>query len=333
MKSYRYSLEKGSKKHLCPGCGKKSLVRYIDNSNGQYIPEKYGRCDHESKCAYHLNPYKDGYSIGGGNDPFTFKYNRPKAQPTYFIPEQILNDTLNGYENNRFIQNLLKIAPVSDVEKAIALYRVGTINDDSRSGEVAFPYIDIYGNIRAIQVKQFDEMNNTTRTNFLHSIFRKRHNYHSPNYPEWLTNYLKNEGYVTCLFGEHLLTQFPNNPIALVEAPKTAIIGMLYHGFPETPGSLLWLAVYNKSSLTLKKCKALKGRDIVLYPDLNAYNDWGEKAKQIISNLSGTRIFVHDILENITSEEEREESSDLADFLIKHTIEEYKTGNAIVGPP
>ena len=329
MKSYKYSLEKGSKKHICPICTKKSLVRYIDNTTGGYIPEKYGRCDHESKCAYHLNPYKDGYAIGGVSDPFTFKYHRPKAHPTYFIPELILNDILNGYENNIFIQNLLKIAPVSDVEKAIALYRIGTINDDSISGNVAFPYIDICGNIRAIQVKQFDEKNHTTRTNFIHSIFRKRHNYNSPNYPEWLKNYLKNESYVTCLFGEHLLKQFPNNPIALVEAPKTAIIGMLYYGFPETPGSLLWLAVYNKSSLTLKKCKALKGRDIVLFPDLNAYNDWNEKSKLMISSLPGTRIIVHEILEKISCTKEREKGYDLADFLTTYSIEDFRKVNGI----
>ncbi|MCZ2128691.1 MAG: PG0870-related protein, partial [Bacteroidia bacterium] len=42
---YRYSLEKGSKKHHCPECGKKTFVLYIDTETGDYLPKQYGRCD------------------------------------------------------------------------------------------------------------------------------------------------------------------------------------------------------------------------------------------------------------------------------------------------
>lgn len=59
---YRYSLEKGSKKHHCPDCNKKTFVLYIDTETGKHLPEQYGRCDRESKCSYHLNPYLDGYT-------------------------------------------------------------------------------------------------------------------------------------------------------------------------------------------------------------------------------------------------------------------------------
>jgi hypothetical protein len=59
---HRYSLEKGSKKYHCPDCNKKTFVLYIDIETGDHLPELYGRCDRESKCSYHLNPYLDGYA-------------------------------------------------------------------------------------------------------------------------------------------------------------------------------------------------------------------------------------------------------------------------------
>lgn len=62
MNKYRYILEKGTKKHRCPDCNKKTIVFYIDTESGDNLPEQYGRCDRESKCNYHLNPYTDGYA-------------------------------------------------------------------------------------------------------------------------------------------------------------------------------------------------------------------------------------------------------------------------------
>lgn len=326
MKSYRFSLEKGSKKHNCPICRKKSFVRYIDNTSGEYIPEKYGRCDHESKCAYHLNPYKDGYGKGEPNNSFSSKYLPSMVKPTYFIPEQILNNTLKGYENNLFIQNLLKIAPVKDIEKVIALYRLGTITEGTRSGAVTFPFIDISGNIRAIQVKQFDSQNHTISTDFIHSIVYRDYKCRNEGLPLWLIDYLKNDGKVTCLFGEHFIGKYPNNPIALVESPKSAIISTLYYGFPDSPDQLLWLAVYNKSSLTMEKCKVLKGRDIVLIPDLNAYKEWKQKALGIKASLPGTKVIVSNTLEANATDAEINSGLDIADFLVRFSLEKFRTG-------
>ena len=88
-----------------------------------------------------------------------------------------------------------------------------------------------------------------------------------------------NETKVSCLFGEHLLSKYQTNPIALVEAPKTAIIATLYFGFPDNPKNFLWLAVYNLSSLNIDKCKVLQGRKVFLLPDLNAFDNWSQKRK------------------------------------------------------
>jgi hypothetical protein len=350
---HRYSLEKGSKKHHCPNCEKKRFVRYIDTQTGEYLPEQYGRCDRESKCSYHLNPYLDGYAKAiweqeqkvTGVTKVTVpkqKYFRtqPKPQPTpkpVFFDFETFKQTLQPerYEKNTFIQNLFYRVQfpfeVDEVTKVIQLYRLGTVANGYRAGANTFPFIDIKGNVRAVQVKQFDEQNHTTGTDFLHSIIEKHHTRNNKPLPEWLGAYTKQDKRITCLFGEHLLSKYHSNPVALVEAPKTAVYGTLYFGLPETPESLIWLAVYNKSSFSFDKLKVLQGRFVYVFPDLskdgNTFKEWETKAKEYESRLPGTRFIFSDLLEQLAPERDKSEGNDLADYLIKQDWRLFRKRN------
>ena len=316
-------------KHVCPDCHKRSFVRFLDTKTGNYIPEKYGKCDHESKCGYYLSPYKDGYSAKTQNEEWEERnskpqYTRPltkKSKSITYVPEYILKGTLKDYANNTFIQNLLNNVqyPISyeRIEKVISQYYLGTISKGYLTSGTTLPFIDFNGNIRVIQAKIFDNNNNTTKTGNIHSILDK---HYGDNKPEWLKQYLNNHGFFTCLFGEHLLKKYPNNSIALVEAPKTAIYGTLYFGFPDNPSNLLWLAVYNISALNYERCKILDGRKVILFPDLSksgkAYSLWKEKANYFNTIMPNTSFIVSDILEKCASDKEKQKGGDLADFLI-----------------
>jgi hypothetical protein len=353
---HRYSLEKGSKKHHCPECGKKRFVRYIDTQTGNYLPEQYGRCDRESKCGYFLNPYKDGYAKAvweqeQGNRseiPNNWKPKRKKAipQPTpepVFFDFDTFKQTLQPerYEKNTFIQNLFYRVQfpfeVDEVTKVIQLYRLGTVANGYRAGANTFPFIDIKGNVRAVQVKQFDEQNHTTGTDFLHSIIEKHHARNNKPLPEWLEAYTRQDKRISCLFGEHLLSKYHSNPVALVEAPKTAVYGTLYFGLPETPESFIWLAVYNKSSFSFDKLKVLQGRFVYVFPDLskdgNTFKEWETKAKEYESRLPGTRFIFSDLLEQLAPERDKSEGNDLADYLIKQDWRLFRKRNMQEQPP
>ena len=335
---YRYSLASNKVKKLdCPYCGaKKHWQRYIDIETGEVLPDQYGKCDNDNKCGEWNDPYKDGFAKaiweqeqGNKTDwkpQHPKRTNKPVNKPKRaFIPVEVFNLTRAGYEQNTFIQNLLtRVAfpfEVQDIEKVISLYHLGTVQNGYRKGANTFPFIDVQGNIRAVQVKQFDEQNHTTGTDFLHSIIEKHHSRNNKPLPEWLEAYNKNETKVSCLFGEQLLSKYPYNPVALVEAPKTAIYGTLYFGFPEQPTNLLWLAVYNLSSLNLNKCKALKGRNVFLFPDLSkdgkAFDLWSNKATEIQKLLQGTYFHVSDLLEQLAPQQDKEQGKDIADYLIK----------------
>ena len=350
---YRYSLEKGSKKYYCPNCKKRTLVRYVDTKTGNYLPEQYGRCDREDKCSYHLNPYLDWYAraireqeqgnyLGLSNSwKPQQKIIIPQPEPVFFDFETF-KQTLHPeyYTKNTFIQNLFRVQfpfEIDDVTKVIELYRLGTIPKGYRAGAISFPFIDIKGNVRAVQIKQFDEQNHTTGTDFLHSIIEKHYICNNKPLPEWLEAYKKQDKMVSCLFGEHLLNKYYNNPVALVEAPKTAIYGTLYFGLPETPEDFIWLAVYNKSSFVFDKLKVLQGRFVYVFPDLSkdgsTFKEWETKAKEYEARLPGTHFIFSDLLERLAPERDKSEGNDLADYLIKQDWRLFRKRNIQEQPP
>jgi hypothetical protein len=65
MENFKYTLDKGTKKFLCPNCDKKAFVKYVDNETGSYLNDEFGRCDREQNCSYHKAPPKGkkGYLI------------------------------------------------------------------------------------------------------------------------------------------------------------------------------------------------------------------------------------------------------------------------------
>jgi hypothetical protein len=338
-KQYKYIFDTKSKKHNCPACDKKRFVRYVDIETNNYLPISYGRCDRESKCGYYLNPYSDGYFKDNTAIQSNNNYNsvsKPQiVDNAAYIPVEVLKQTYSGYDQNSFIQNLLHNVAfpfeVEDIEKIISLYHLGTIKKGYRKNAITFPFIDKYKNIRAIQVKQFNKENHTTGTDFLHSIIQKHHQRNNKPLPKWLEVYNNNDTKVSCLFGEHLLSKYKNSPIALVEAPKSAIYGSLYFGTPEQPNNLVWLAVYNLSSLNLKKCKALIGRTVYLFPDLSvngrAFNLWNNKAKEIQKQLPATYFETSTLLEDHATDEDKEQGKDIADYLITKDWRSFRKPN------
>ncbi|MCB0645837.1 MAG: hypothetical protein KDC49_04195 [Saprospiraceae bacterium] len=344
----RFKLEKGSKKHQCPACGKNRFVRFVDLKNRVYLPNRYGRCDREDNCQYFLDPFQDGFvkSILDQERgiPYlntqrkTFSHQpvkkvEPPKRAVYFDQSEYQKTLNENYlDSNVFIHNLETRVPYplddDDLANVIVMYGIGTIGKGYMSGATTFPFIDIDGKVRAVQIKQFDERNHTIKTNWLHSLIEFRHKQSKQSMPEWLKAYLAQESKASCLFGEHLLSKYPNNPVALVEAPKTAIYGTLYFGDPVNDESMIWLAVFNKSSFSFEKLKVLKGRKVFVFPDLskdgNTFREWQSKAKDYEKRLPGTRFIFSDFLERMAPQADKEAGKDIADYLIQLDWRELK---------
>ena len=109
-----------------------------------------------------------------------------------------------------------------------------------------------------------------------------------------------------CLFGAHLIPD-SSGPFAIVESEKTAIIASYY-----LPG-FTWLATGGKSNLKADKLSPLKNHPVILFPDLNAADEW---EKQIEPLKGQFRIAVSRLLEEIATEDEKQQGLDLADYLL-----------------
>jgi len=79
--------------------------------------------------------------------------------------------------------------------------------------------------------------------------------------------------------------------------------------------------VGNLEGLTAQKCEVLKGRTVVLYPDLNkGFEIWSAKAKDL-SHI--TKFNVSELLEKTASETERNNGLDLADYLTRFNYKDF----------
>lgn len=335
MSNFRFQFKRyksPSDRLTCPGCDhKRTFTPYIDTTTGELLPHQYGKCERVNNCGYELSPYKDGYFKAiqkqeRANLPNDWKplpiLVRPTPQPTkpIFIPNTVKETSLKAYGQNNFVKYLHTLFDASDVKQVTERYQVGT---SSRwPGATVFWYVDIDGNVRAGQVKHFDQTGHTvkdvlpdgetqSRTTWIHSILKRE-----KTTPIWLSDYLNQNTIVSCLFGEHLLRLEPDRIVCLVEAPKTAVIASLY--FPQ----YVWLAVGALTYLTADRCKSLEGRKVILWPDLKALEKWQKKADE----LSAGRWIVSDFLEKTATDEERNKGLDLADYLTDCHYQDFILG-------
>jgi hypothetical protein len=245
------------------------------------------------------------------------------AQPIHCIPSEMFTASLGHYERNQLARLLIQHLGDSVASDLLQRFQVGT---SSRwPGACVFWYIDEQDRIRGGQIKLFghdfhtakyvDKLGETrSKTSWVHAAYARRLDEQQHPYPDWLTAYLEQHEFSPCLFGLPQLKTAPaDKPIAIVEAPKTAILCSHY-----LPG-FIWLAVGALSYLNVQRLAPVKQRKVVLFPDLSkdgtAFARWSRVAAEL--RAQGFRIDVSDFLEQHASEGDKAQGLDLADYLLR----------------
>lgn len=282
---FKYSLDKSSKKFICPKCNKKTFVKYIDNENNTYLENNHGRCDRESKCSFHLKPSNSHQIID-----INIIDNTSSKQSFIDLSEVAKHG--NNFKNNNFIQFLKSYFTTDEIKEAILRYFIGT--SSFWNGATIFWQITPEQKVAAGKVMLYDKTNGK----------RVKHPF---NHINWMHKVLKIENYnlKQCLFGLHLINGYCGQKIAVTESEKTAIIMSIFK--PE----YIWLATGNRNNFKKDILTPIKRYEIIAFPDQSEYLNWSETAKLL--NKEGFKIKCSDILEN----KNYPEGYDLADVFIE----------------
>ena len=220
---FKYKLDLSSNKFLCPSCGKKRFVRYIDTTNNQFLEGDFGRCDREVDCGYFRKP-KDKLKIR------TYLQKFKQSNKIYLDTDTYMNFHVNKYgvfsqsDFGRYLFNTAYNYFESTNKKTQYIfhelgltynkYRLGIFGDYT-----LFPMIDSKKRLHYVQAKVFDFKG--------HSIHK-----HTTSFAKMINvepdGYADQDYKIGSLFGEHLLNKTKQSKrdfiIVVVEAPKTALL-------------------------------------------------------------------------------------------------------------
>ncbi|MGV3528929.1 MAG: DUF6371 domain-containing protein [Flavisolibacter sp.] len=303
--NYRFQLQPyktPASRLTCPSCGaKREFAPYIDTTTGEILAAHVGRCNRELNCGYHYKPEQFFSEVGRSFTPHQPKHlpEPPKVEPS-FVSGSLVEQSMKNWKCNNLFQwmaNLFGEKPVFDLSLE---YFVGTAKH--WPGATVFWQTDRIGNFRGGKIMLYDpETGKRTR---------------NPDHVTWVHRVAKLNDYnlVQCFFGEHLITEYPDKTIAVVESEKTALICSLH--YPE----YVWIATGGKNGCRwhLKDVSnVLAGRRVIFFPDSDAFDVWSAKVSELMKTVDAD-LRISDFIDSKLSESEKSNGLDLADMLLSN---------------
>jgi hypothetical protein len=246
-------LLKGSKKYLCPQCGRKRFVPFVD-ANGEIMTDDkgvmFGRCDREQECGFFYKPNGEKIIVQRLQE-------RTEKEPIWF-DNSVLTDKCSTWNN--LIAYLGSLLPTEMFADALQRYHVQTLGNDG----VVWWQVSVANVVRTGKVMRYNADGHrrhdggTTWVHVMDSYKPYRHG----------------EELRQCFFGEHLLNT-DGRPVAVVESEKTAIV------MASIETNYLWLACGGSQMLKDdRRLSVLQDRQVLLIPDEGQFYNWAATARK-----------------------------------------------------
>lgn len=285
----KYSLDRSSRKYVCPRCGKRRFVLYVDES-GKSLDSSCGRCDRADHCGHHYPPrlyFQDHAPVGRSDWRFTPPPPPrvpPTRSPSYLPTERFTESASRPYTDNPLYTALLRLMTPTvsrkRLDQAFRDYGVGTAD-----GMTEFFQIDRQWKVRTGKKMGYDTA--AHRNGKLNWVHRE---------PAYADGYRLRQ----CFFGEHLLVD-NDNTVWVFESEKTALIvsatlGWGFDGPPHTAIATGGCGGFNPKPELLadpwSPYAVLKGRKVVLFPDQGKFDEWQTRAQTLIHHCRELHIAV-----------------------------------------
>lgn len=300
---YRFKLEKyhgRATRHTCPSCRHaRCFTHYVDTWGQITFPEDVGKCDRLNNCGYHKtpkqyfsdNPKQKKAMMNKKQSPFTDECANP---PVSYHPLSLMRSTMKKYaQNNLYVYLCDKIGAERTME-LFRLYNVGT----AKNNATVFWLMDISQRLRGGKIILFGDDGH-----------RVKGAGHDVNWAHRMLH-LSDFNMKSCYFGEHLLAGDNKTTVAMVESEKSAIVASAYIT------DCIWIATGGLANgFSPGQLALLKGRKVVLFPDLGGTEIWRGHLEKM--NSMGIHASIFDDLEKAATEEERAKGLDIADYLLQ----------------
>lgn len=247
-KRYKWQLRKGGRKDVCPNCGHRTFVPYVLTANPDIkAGSEYGRCDRENNCGYIR--YPKAAKAPSNVQPIQAKPLQPIRMDWGAVARTLGRSNLFSYAAT--------LVGADEATRAWNAYKVGAWR-----GFTIFWQIDGKGEVRGGKGIPYGcdghrlKADNVAHALWLHKCKDFASNTHGDELEQ-------------CFFGEHLLPTIKDTKkVAIVESEKTALLMSCINN------DFVWLASGGSQGLTERKCQALNGYKVVLYPDNAMYFKW-----------------------------------------------------------
>ena len=250
MKTYKWQLRKGSRKEICPNCGQKRFVPYVLASDGVTLAgSEFGRCDREQNCGYQRYPDGERYTV---------------TRPQQIQPREplLFHGDLSVSSDSTLFEWAADFIGISDAILVWSAYNVGAINLAT-----IWWQIDRDGKVRTGKIMHYKRDGHRDKNAAIPVMWAHKSKAFASDF--------SGEELQQCLFGEHLLNERPDVPVALVESEKTAVIMSRF--IPD----IIWLATGGSQGIkSNERLAPLIGREVLLFPDHGQYFSWLRIAEQ-----------------------------------------------------